>query len=185
VYVVGRVVVRSLVPSAWPAGASSLGKRGHYRLAAAIFIAGLAVCALSSCSKYDMVAYSGPARIPLPKRTLLEPPPEPNCMTEAARPGGYGSNLPGLEHHRTAIAGLAAAGMTDTLDAPATATPLQSGSMLAQTDPNLGLSLRIRLEYERDCYRRAEIRARERLLQLQRAVSRTAKAVKRTEQSAP
>jgi hypothetical protein len=131
-----------------------------------------------------MAAYSSPSRIPLPKRTLLEPPPEPNCTTEASRPGGYG-NLPGPEHHRTMVASLAAAGNTDTLDAPVTATPIQSGSTLAQTDPNLGLSQRIRLEYERDCFRRAEIRARERLLQLQRAVSRTAKAVKRAEQSTP
>jgi hypothetical protein len=181
--------VRTLVPSAWLAGASSFGKRGHYRLLAAVCVAGLAVCALSSCSKYDMAAYSGPSRIPLPKRALLEPPPEPNCTTEASRPGGYGSNLPGperhREQHRTAVASLAAAGITDTLDAPATATPIQSGSTLAQTDPSLGLSQRIRLEYERDCFRRAEIRARERLLQLQRAVSRTAKAVKRTEQAAP
>jgi hypothetical protein len=177
--------VRTLVPSAWLAGAPSFGKRGPYRLAAAVCVAGLAVCALSSCSKYEMAAYSGPAHIPLPKRTLLEPPSEPNCTTEASRPGGYSSNLPGLEHHRTMVASLAAAANTDTLDAPAIATPIQSSSTLAQTDPNLGLSQRIRLEYERDCFRRAEIRARERLLQLQRAVSRTAKAVKRTEQSAP
>jgi hypothetical protein len=174
--------VRTLVPSAGLAGAPSFGKRAPYRLAAAISVAALAVCALSSCSKYDMAAYSGPARIPLPKRALLEPPPEPNCTTEASRPGGYGGNLPAPEHHRTMIASLAAAGHPDTLDAPATATP---GSTLAQADPNLGLSLRIRLEYERDCFRRAEIRTRERMLQLQRAVSRTAKAVKRTEQSAP
>ncbi len=132
-----------------------------------------------------MAAYSGPARIPLPKRTLLEPPPEPNCTTEASRPGGYGSNLPAPAHHRTMVASLAAAGNPDTLDAPTSAAPIQSGSTLAQTDPNLGLSQRIRLEYERDCFRRAEIRARERLLQLQRAVSRTAKAVKRTEQPTP
>ena len=160
-YVVGRVVVRTHVPSARLAGAPSFGKRGHYRLAAAVFVAGLAVCALSSCSKYDMAASSGPSRIPLPKRTLLEPSPEPNCTTEASRPGGFGSNLPSLEHHRTAVANLAAARNADTLDAPATATPIQSGSTLAQADPNLGLSQRIRLEYERDCFRRAEIRARE------------------------
>jgi hypothetical protein len=132
-----------------------------------------------------MAAYSGPSRIPLPKRTLLEPPPEPNCTTEASRPGGYGGNLSGPEHHRTMVASLAAAGNADSLDAPATGAPLQSGSTLAQTEPNLGLSQRIRLEYERDCFRRAEIRARERLLQLQRAVNRTAKAVKRSEQSEP
>jgi hypothetical protein len=47
------------------------------------------------------------------------------------------------------------------------------------------LSLRIRLEYERDCFRRAEMRTRERLLQLQRAVDATAKAVRRAEQSRP
>ena len=95
-----------------------------------------------------------------------------------AQPAGPGASPDGDRQ-------LAAARNADTLDAPATTTPIRSGSTLAQADPNLGLSQRIRLEYERDCFRRAEIRARERLLQLQRAVSRTAKAIKRAEQSAP
>ena len=59
----------------------------------------------------------------------------------------------------------------------------QSDSAVAQADPNLALSQRIKLEYERDCFRRAEIRIRERLLKLQQAVAVTARAVKRAEQS--
>ena len=46
------------------------------------------------------------------------------------------------------------------------------------------LSQRIKLEYERDCFRRAEMRIRERLLKLQRAVAVTARAVKRAEHRA-
>ena len=52
------------------------------------------------------------------------------------------------------------------------ATPISgvSDSEVAQADPNLALSQRIKLEYERDCFRRAEMRIRERLLKLQRAM---------------
>ena len=43
------------------------------------------------------------------------------------------------------------------------------------------LSQRVKLEYERECYRSAELAARERLLQLQRAVEMTIRAVKRSQ----
>jgi hypothetical protein len=44
-------------------------------------------------------------------------------------------------------------------------------------DADAGLALRIKLEYERECYRQAELRARNRLHQLQESVSATVKAV--------
>ncbi len=51
-----------------------------------------------------------------------------------------------------------------------------------QTDRNEELALRIKLEYERECYRQAEARVRERLRQLQVSVGETAKSVSRMEQ---
>jgi hypothetical protein len=161
-------------------------RRTRGRPAVAIAIAGLAGCVLMSCSKYELVdvystAYPVPERIPLPKRALLLPPPEPGCTTETS---GSGDDLHMSQLQRTSLASLAAASL-DRSGPSTPATVVQSDSTLAQTDPNLGLSLRIRLEYERDCFRRAEMRTRERLLQLQRAVDATAKAVRRAEQSRP
>jgi hypothetical protein len=43
------------------------------------------------------------------------------------------------------------------------------------------LSQRVKLEYERECYRSAELAARERLLQLQRAVEITIRALQRSQ----
>jgi hypothetical protein len=48
----------------------------------------------------------------------------------------------------------------------------------ASTDPNAELATRIRLEYERECYRQAEARMRDRVKQLQ-----SAKAAKGSEPS--
>ena len=157
-----------------------LGERHtHMRLALAIGIAGFAGPMLASCSKFELVeASSGLTHIPLPKRALLEPQPEPGCTTEAL---GAGDELHQSQLRRTMLASLAAASLDRSGQSGATTT-VQSDSTLAQTDPNLGLSLRIKLEYERDCFRRAEMRARERLLQLQKAVGATAKAVKRAEE---
>jgi hypothetical protein len=49
-------------------------------------------------------------------------------------------------------------------------------------DRNADLALRIKLQYERECYRQAEMRVRDRLRQLQSSVSETIKSVNRTEQ---
>ena len=49
-------------------------------------------------------------------------------------------------------------------------------------DRNAELALRIKLEYERECYRQAEMRVRERLHQLQSSIGETVKSVNRTEQ---
>jgi hypothetical protein len=47
---------------------------------------------------------------------------------------------------------------------------------------NAELALRIKLEYERECYRQAEMRVRQRLHLLQSSVGETVKSVNRTEQ---
>lgn len=50
-------------------------------------------------------------------------------------------------------------------------------------DTNADLALRIKLEYERECYRQAEARMRERLQQLQASTGETIKAVQEMERS--
>jgi hypothetical protein len=52
----------------------------------------------------------------------------------------------------------------------------------ADADRNAELAVRIKLEYERECYRQAEIRVRDRLRQLQGSVSETIKSINRVEQ---
>jgi len=55
--------------------------------------------------------------------------------------------------------------------------PKRAALATAESDPNGALALRIRLEYERECYRRAELRVRKRLekvLAAQRAAAAAA-----------
>ena len=158
------------------AGARFVQKRVRWRLAAAIGVAGLAACVLASCSKYEMMGvYPEPARaFRLPKRALLR-------AGTGARLHGRGvaarkrlwRRLASPPAHAARVRGHAGRGRPD---APWLCLPRPSRgcrtAKLAQADPNLALSQRIKLEYERDCFRRAEIRIRERLLKLQRAVSR-------------
>src|SRR5262249_15338515 len=68
-------------------------------------------------------------------------------------------------------------------DVPQVGNASQPIGTLVQTEPDASLAARIRLEYERDCFRRAEARMRERLERLQCAVRRTVRAARRIEQS--
>jgi hypothetical protein len=177
--------VRSHIPSSILAAARLMQKRVRWRLAAVIGIAALAGCLLASCSKYELVeAHPEPARIPLPKQALLTREPEPGCTAQAAAPETHGDLRPPALHHAPA-AMFAAAGASDSPRLPVMAASGQSDGALAQADPNLGLAQRIKLEYERDCFRRAEQRTREKLLKLQQAVAVPARAVKRAEQARP
>jgi hypothetical protein len=167
------------------AGARVFQTSVHWRLAAAISVAALGATLLASCSKYEVVGmYPEPERIPLPKQALLQPEPAPACTAEASAPETLGGDLrpSALRHARAAML---AVGATDAPRMPTTAVSGQSDSAVAQADPNLSLAQRIKLEYERDCFRRAEMRTRERLLKLQQAVAVTAKAVRRAEQDRP
>ena len=78
-----------------------------------------------------------------PDRALLETPPEPDCGVQKSP------------------------GRPQTASAATQSIPDSAG------DPNADLALRIKLEYERECYRQAEARTRDRLKQLQ-----TSKAAK-------
>jgi len=57
-----------------------------------------------------------------------------------------------------------------------------SAAVALRPETNADLALRIKLEYERECYRHAEARVREQLRKLQASASETIKAVKQLEQ---
>jgi hypothetical protein len=63
------------------------------------------------------------------------------------------------------------AAIAETAHTPEGAQPASSAS-----DAGVDMALRIKLEYERECYKQAEIRARERLLRLQAWTAETVKA---------
>jgi hypothetical protein len=116
------------------------------------------------------------AKIPLPSRTLLTPQAEPKCDDVKSATGSI--KTANADPNRTL-------GSTDAANDAAKAVMPQSQSTTtaaaapppAAADAEAGLSLRIKLEYERECYRQAELRARGRLKQLQESVSTTIKAV--------
>jgi hypothetical protein len=170
--------------------ASLFGNRRHLRLVVAGVIASLSGCLLFGCARgHSDWVYGGPstrpARIPLPKQTLLQPPREPGCTIQA-------SGLPGREgqpqrsgYAPIRVANLAADRRMERSIAPTSTMASQPDSVPVQADPPNGLAQRIKLEYERDCFRRAEARVRHRLLRLQVAVSATVRAVKRAKQVSP
>src|SRR5262249_5018282 len=99
--------------------------------------------------------------IPLPERTLMQPQGEPGCELEAPQEkSGHGAE-----------------------QRQPPAPPLDPHRKQAQGEPNAALGLRIKLEYERDCFRRAEMQTRDRLHRLQAAVGKTIRTVKRIERS--
>ena len=94
-------------------------------------------------------------------------PSEPNCTTEASRPGW--TNLSGLGAsiaRRWSRRGRSRQSRHPRQRCDQRHADLDHGQPCwPRPIPTSALSLRIRLEYERDCFRRAELRARERLLQ--------------------
>jgi hypothetical protein len=106
------------------------------------------------------------AKVPLPRAVLLSPQGPPDCgETNTADPRAAAEDSKQL---------------TSTV-----ATEAASGAMVppkADADRNAELAVRIKLEYERECYRQAEIRVRDRLRQLQGSVSETIKSINRVEQ---
>jgi hypothetical protein len=103
---------------------------------------------------------SAKLEIPLPERALLQPKVEPGCELKAE--GGEPSVQSGGQ--------------------PPAPTS-EANRRLDQVASNAALGLRMRLEYERDCFRRAEIQARDQLHRLQAAVGKTIKTVKRIERN--
>src|SRR5262245_17882874 len=139
------------------------------RLPLRISISLVSLCAfllLGCASEYGQQVgkpRSTKVEIPLPERALLQPQGEPGCELKASQEeGGEGAEQRGK---------------------PLPHPPAESNRKLGQVGSNAALGLRIKLEYERDCFRRAEIQARDRLHQLQAAVGKTIKTVKRIERN--
>ena len=133
------------------------GRRSPARLAALLSVLALAACA-PEYGPYEMVS-DGPmttvAPRKLPARVAI---PLPNqTLLQPLNEPDCGAEQPDAQR-------------------VASAAP-------AQPDPNADLALRIKLDYERECYRKAEERVRQRLQKLQAATSETVKAVKQNEQS--
>ena len=106
------------------------------------------------------------SRVPLPRAALLSPQGPPDCEeANSADPR-------------------AAAGDSKRMASTLVTEPASAAMVPPKVDAdrNAELAVRIKLEYERECYRQAEIRVRDRLGQLQGSVSETIKSIHRTEQ---
>jgi hypothetical protein len=113
-------------------------------------VAGLSGCALLGCA----TDHQHVKRIPLPLQALLTPQPDPGCALKSVAMVERSETSPDSGRSTTAPG----------------AAPQPSTHLLGQV---------IKLEYERNCFERAEWRVRSRLLRLQAAVAKTISAVKR------
>jgi hypothetical protein len=95
-------------------------------------------------------------KIPVPDNALLEAPAAPDCGVPQT------AKRPAQPETASASAELTTQSLPDS----------------ATQDANAELATRIKLEYERECYRQAEARVRDRLKQLQSSTTQTVKAVK-------
>lgn len=103
---------------------------------------------------------SAKPKIPLPDTALLKAQPVPDCDSPRTERANKDRRV-------------------DTASLAKPTIPEDTGA-----DPNADLALRIKLEYERECYRQAETRVRERLNALQTSTSQTMGAIWRGEQGA-
>jgi hypothetical protein len=153
----------------------------HWRMPA---VAGLFACILLGCAAdYQQEASIRQTRpsVPVPSQALLTPPSDPGC---ALKTSDFKDREGEGERASTRIAQVdKRSGVAMASDVPPSGIVSQPIGTLVQTDPNASLAARIKLEYERDCFRRAEARVRERLARLQSAVRQTIRAVRLVEQS--
>jgi hypothetical protein len=128
----------------------------------ALSVAGLGGCALFGCAAdYRHVKSTSSARssIPLPSAALLTPPAEPGCALKRAATEESPEKSPGSSPSPTG---------------PGAAPQPSRTPLLGQL---------VKLEYERNCFQRAEWRVRNKLRQLQAAVAKTMKAAKGVSQN--
>lgn len=113
-------------------------------------------------------------KIPVPSRALLTPQAEPKCedIKSAA-----GSGPPAKAELKRSANMQAADEVAKAAQSAGQSTAAAGSPPPGIGDADAGLALRIKLEYERECYRQAEQRARNRLHRLQESVSATVKAV--------
>ena len=163
-----------------------LRKRGRLRLASSVFVAGLSGFALFGCAReYNGRIFGAPGfkqvRVPLPQQALLEPQPKPMCTLETSSALPHGQvQLPRGEQTR-----VASLGMDGSVDRSISKSAAASNPVGIPVQTGLSLSQRVKLEYERDCFSRAEAQVRHRLLKLQVATGAMVKAIKRAEQVGP
>lgn len=131
------------------------------------FAAGLMLCLAAGCATEQADAPPAKPKIPMPKQALLAPPSEPACALKSSE-----TPAPGRNAERDAVR-VARVETRTASDAPI----VPPAPRLAQRDPNGSLSARVKLEYERNCYQRAEVGVRERLVALQAAVRRMIRAI--------
>ena len=141
----------------------------------------LAIFALVGCvpvyyvAEYTEAADSGARgrtrakpNVPLPKPALLAPQGPPDCgEAKIAEPK---ATFADPKRMANAMAG----------EQASAADVLPNGGA-EPIDPNAALAMRIKLEYERECYRQAEERVRTRLQELQGSVKETIKSVNHAE----
>jgi len=184
--------VRIAVARAGVLGASISWRRQH--LWSPLLAVGLSGSLLLGCvADYALQGSSTPSNlppVPLPKQALLAPPKEPACTLTNSGVSSEDGRAERAERVSTRVAKLATRERSDESNGlgdppPASGAAPQTNPMLAQTNPPVSLSQQIKLEYERNCFQQAEMRVRARLLQLQAAIGKTMRAVRRIERSHP
>ena len=132
----------------------------------AMSVVGLSGCALLGCAadhrQVKSISSPGPS-IPLPSQALLAPQPDPGCALQGVAMEERSDKPPELNPPDSGHSATAPG-----------ASPQPSTRLLGQL---------IKLEYERNCFQKAEWRVRSRLLRLQTAVAKTIKAAKRVGQN--
>ena len=140
------------------------------------------------------------APIPLPAATLLSPQPEPNCEVETT--GSNANERQKLDYERQCYrhAELIVRGRLQLLQTAVDKTiranngapiPLPAALLLSpQAEPiceitDTNADERQKLDYERQCYRHAEMIVRDRLQLLQKSVDATIDAVRRGQRNGP
>jgi len=109
-----------------------------------------------------------PAPVPVPKAALLTPQKPPDCGEAMTSD----SDVAAADPKRTG---------TGTTGGQASATDVTPNAGVEPADRNAVMAMRIQLEYERECYRKAEERVRARLQELQGSVTETIKSVNQAE----
>ena len=125
--------------------------------------------------------------IPVPEQALLAAPKAPNCETkveasDAKAPAQQQAPTPVLVTHRASTDQPAPNAEASDAAPPAAPAPVSPPAEAAAAPTEAALATRIKLEYERECYRQAE-RMRDRLRLLQVSANETIKAVKRSQES--
>jgi hypothetical protein len=120
----------------------------------------------------------------LPRPALLNPEPQPDCgykegevgnRERAAEKAPAPADVATSEPQRTSVGD----------GSPPVSGAASQPRLDSQNEPSASLAQRVRLEYERNCFQRAEMRVRERLLQLQAWVGHTMRGVRRRESDTP